>query len=51
MSEYHIIMRAAIAVNGSFFNSQRMLSQYGMNACCPIRDCAGLAPISVTATP
>jgi starch phosphorylase len=47
--EYHVIMRSAIAINGSFFNSQRMLSQYVMNAYCPIRECAGLAPISLTA--
>jgi starch phosphorylase len=32
--EYHSIMRAAIAINGSFFNSQRMLSQYVANAYC-----------------
>jgi starch phosphorylase len=29
---FHTIMRAAIAINGSFFNSQRMLSQYATNA-------------------
>jgi glycogen phosphorylase len=44
--EYHTIMRAAIAINGSFFNSQRMLSQYVANAYCPIRECASLPTIS-----
>ncbi len=42
--EYHSIMRAAIAINGSFFNTQRMLSQYVANAYCPIHECADSAP-------
>lgn len=32
---YTQIMRSAIALNGSFFNTQRMLSQYVLNACFP----------------
>ena len=44
--EYHTIMRAAIAINGSFFNSQRMLSQYLANAYCPIHECAGRTLVS-----
>ena len=31
-SAYQSVMRAAIAINGSFFNAQRMLSQYVANA-------------------
>ena len=34
--DYEIIMRAAIAINGSFFNSHRMLSQYVANAYAPV---------------
>lgn len=30
--EYAEVMRAAIALNGSFFNAQRMVSQYVENA-------------------
>ena len=30
--EYALIMRSAIALNGSFFNTQRMLLQYIFNA-------------------
>ena len=30
--EYGMVMRYAIALNGAFFNSQRMLSQYVHNA-------------------
>lgn len=30
--DYAVVMRAAIAINGSFFNTQRMLSQYVTNA-------------------
>jgi starch phosphorylase len=33
--EYGAIMRSAIALNGSFFNTQRMVSQYLMNAYFP----------------
>ena len=29
---YAKVMRAAIAMNGSFFNTQRMISQYVRNA-------------------
>lgn len=32
---YAQIMRSAIAVNGSFFNTQRMVSQYLLNAYSP----------------
>lgn len=31
-AEYEAVMRAAIAINGSFFNTQRMVSQYVANA-------------------
>jgi starch phosphorylase len=31
-ADYQAVMRAAIAINGSFFNTQRMLSQYVANA-------------------
>jgi starch phosphorylase len=34
-SEYQTVMRSAIAINGSFFNTQRMLSQYVANAYAP----------------
>lgn len=34
--EYARIMRSAIAVNGSFFNTQRMLDQYKSNAYYPV---------------
>jgi glycogen phosphorylase len=34
-SAYQGVMRAAIAINGSFFNTQRMLSQYVANAYTP----------------
>jgi starch phosphorylase len=34
-AEYAKVMRAAIALNGSFFNAQRMLSQYVRNAYWP----------------
>jgi starch phosphorylase len=30
--EYAQVMRSAIAINGSFFNTQRMVTQYAMNA-------------------
>ena len=30
--DYAKVMRAAIAMNGSFFNTQRMISQYIRNA-------------------
>jgi hypothetical protein len=29
------MMRLSIALNGSFFNTQRMIAQYAMNACRP----------------
>ena len=32
---YAEVMRSAIALNGSFFNAQRMLSQYVTNAYAP----------------
>ena len=35
-TDYEIIMRAAIAINGSFFNTHRMLSQYVANAYAPV---------------
>jgi starch phosphorylase len=34
-AEYAAIMRSAIAINGSFFNTQRMLAQYALNAYFP----------------
>ena len=34
--DYETIMRSAIAINGSFFNSHRMLSQYVANAYAPV---------------
>ena len=33
--KYGEIMRSSIALNGSFFNTQRMLSQYALNAYFP----------------
>jgi glycogen phosphorylase len=30
--EYARVMRSAIALNGAFFNAQRMISQYMINA-------------------
>jgi hypothetical protein len=36
--EYQTVMRSAIAINGSFFNTQRMLSQYVTNAYAPAAD-------------
>jgi starch phosphorylase len=33
--DYTKVMRSAIAVNGSFFNTQRMLAQYQVNAYSP----------------
>ena len=33
--DYARVMRSAIAVNGSFFNTQRMLNQYEANAYYP----------------
>jgi len=35
---YAQVMRSAIAVNGSFFNTQRMVSQYLLNAYGPERE-------------
>lgn len=35
---YAQVMRSAIAVNGSFFNTQRMVSQYLLNAYAPQRE-------------
>jgi starch phosphorylase len=32
---YAAVMRSAIAINGSFFNTQRMLAQYALNAYFP----------------
>ena len=32
---WHEVMRSTIALNGSFFNTQRMLSQYVLNAYFP----------------
>jgi len=32
---YAAVMRSAIAINGSFFNTQRMLAQYVQNAYFP----------------
>jgi starch phosphorylase len=36
--KYAGIMRSAIALNGSFFNSHRMLAQYVLNAYTPTRN-------------
>jgi starch phosphorylase len=44
--KYAEIMRNAIAINGSFFNTQRMVSQYIQNAYAP----GGSAPALVTAS-
>ena len=33
--QWHRIMRSAIALNGSFFNTQRMVEQYALNAYFP----------------
>jgi starch phosphorylase len=38
---WHEVMRSTIALNGSFFNTQRMLSQYVLNAYFPQRRVAG----------
>jgi glycogen phosphorylase len=35
--QWRRIMRSAIALNGSFFNTQRMLEQYVLNAYFPER--------------
>jgi starch phosphorylase len=32
---YAGVMRSSIAINGSFFNTQRMVTQYLMNAYAP----------------
>ena len=34
---YAHVMRSSIALNGSFFNAQRMLEQYAANAYAPLR--------------
>ena len=36
--QWHRIMRSAIALNGSFFNTQRMIEQYALNAYFPLQD-------------
>jgi len=38
---FALVMRSAIALNGSFFNTQRMISQYVRNAYLPL--CAASA--------
>jgi starch phosphorylase len=42
-TDYETIMRSAIAINGSFFNSHRMLSQYVTNAYALVDSPAGVA--------
>ncbi len=42
-ADYETIMRLAIAINGSFFNSHRMLSQYVANAYAPVDSPTGVA--------
>ena len=44
--KYAEIMRNAIAINGSFFNTQRMVSQYIQNAYAP----GGSSPVLLTAS-
>jgi len=46
---YAEVMRSSIAVNGSFFNTQRMLAQYVMNAYFPetIKDRMAVAQAAV----
>ncbi len=41
---WHEVMRSTIALNGSFFNTQRMLSQYVLNAYFPQTRTAAPAP-------
>jgi starch phosphorylase len=41
---WHEVMRSTIALNGSFFNTQRMLSQYVLNAYFPQTPTLGAAP-------
>ena len=42
-TDYETIMRSAIAINGSFFNSHRMLSQYVTNSYAPVDSPTGVA--------
>jgi len=42
-TDYETIMRSAIAINGSFFNSHRMLSQYVTNAYALVDSPTGVA--------
>jgi len=42
---YAEVMRSAIALNGSFFNTQRMLSQYAMNAYFPRPEVQAIATV------
>jgi glycogen phosphorylase len=50
---YALIMRSAIAVNGSFFNTERMLSQYWLNAygaeCTGLRQAEGVRDVEASA--
>ena len=50
---YAQIMRSAIAVNGSFFNTQRMVSQYLLNAygpeCSGSRQAEGISDVEASA--
>lgn len=50
---YAQIMRSAIAVNGSFFNTQRMVSQYLLNAygaeCTGLRQAEGVRDVEASA--
>ena len=45
-SRYTEVMRSAIALNGSFFNTQRMLQQYVSNAYMARHDGSSPAPVS-----
>jgi glycogen phosphorylase len=42
---WHEVMRSTIALNGSFFNTQRMLGQYVLNAYFPQKPVAHAAPL------
>jgi starch phosphorylase len=48
---YAQVMRYAIALNGSFFNTQRMVSQYLHNAYFPSNGHAAAAPLAADARP
>ncbi len=42
---WHEVMRSTIALNGSFFNTQRMLGQYVLNAYFPLKPVNRSAPV------